>query len=260
MTSKVLRLLVLAGIVTLGCIPQMYGQTAVTGAITGTVSDASGAAITGASVEVVNTDTGVADETVTNDSGVYRFSSLIPGTYTVKVKQANFAPSERPNLVVNVGTIVRVDVPLKVGTVTDAVQVTSEAPILQIDSAEVSQSIQARQINDLPTFGRNVTRLTLLAPGVSMPGGQLDLHPENAGEDFNVNINGALPNNNSHLLDGVENTEVIQGYSMLVTSQDSVQEVKFTTSNYDAEFGRVGGGVLQISTKSGTNNLHGARV
>jgi len=104
MTSKVLRLLVLAGIVMLGCIPKMYGQTAVTGAITGTVSDASGAAITGASVEVVNTDTGVADETVTNDSGVYRFSSLIPGTYTVKVKQANFAPSERPNLVVNVGT------------------------------------------------------------------------------------------------------------------------------------------------------------
>jgi len=258
MTSKVLRLLVLAGIVMLGCIPKMYGQTAVTGAITGTVSDASGAAITGASVEVVNTDTGVADETVTNDSGVYRFSSLIPGTYTVKVKQANFAPSERPNLVVNVGTIVRVDVSLKVGTVTDAVQVTSEAPILQIDSAEVSQSIQARQINDLPTFGRNVTRLTLLAPGVSMPGGQLDLHPENAGEDFNVNINGASPNNNSHLLDGVENTEVIQGYSMLVTSQDSVQEVKFTTSNYDAEFGRVGGGVLQISTKSGTNNLHGS--
>jgi outer membrane receptor protein involved in Fe transport len=91
-----------------------------------------------------------------------------------------------------------------------------------------------------------------------MDNGQLDVHPENAGEDFNVNVNGASPNNNSHLLDGVENTEGIQGFSMLVTSQDSVQEVKLTTSNYDAEYGRVGGGVWQITTKSGTNNLHGS--
>jgi len=209
MTSKVYRFLVLAGVVMFGCIPATYGQTAVTGAITGTVTDASGAAITGATVEVVNADTGVADQTVTNNAGIYGFRSLIPGSYTVKVKQANFAPFERPDLVVNVGTIIRVDVPLIVGTVNSAVTVTTEAPILQIDSAEVSQTIQARQINDLPTFGRNVTRLTLLAPGVSMPGGQLDVHPENAGEDFNVNINGASPNNNSHLLDGVENTEVI---------------------------------------------------
>ncbi len=258
MTSKICRLLVLAGVVTLGLISAGYAQTAVTGAITGTVTDASGAAISGATVEVLNAGTGVTDQTVTNSDGVYRFSSLIPGTYTVTVKQANFAPNERPNIVLNAGTVLRADASLKVGTVNSAVTVTTEAPIIQTDSAEVSQSLQARQIDALPTFGRNVTRLTLLAPGVSMPGGQLDLHPENAGEDFNVNINGASPNNNSHLLDGVDNTEVIQGYSMLVTSQDSVQEVKFTTSNYDAEFGKVGGGVLQITTKSGTNNLHGS--
>ena len=258
MTSKIYRLLVLAGVVIFGLISAGYGQTAVTGAITGTVTDASGAAISGATVEVLNAGTGVTDETVTNGDGVYRFSSLIPGTYTVTIKQANFASNERPGIVLNVGTIVRADASLKVGTVNSAVTVTTEAPIIQTDSAEVSQRLQARQVDALPTFGRNVTRLTLLAPGVSMPGGQLDLHPENAGEDFNVNINGASPNNNSHLLDGVDNTELIQGYSMLVTSQDSVQEVKFTTSNYDAEFGRVGGGVLQITTKSGTNNLHGS--
>ena len=130
--------------------------------------------------------------------------------------------------------------------------------ILQTDSVEVSVGIQAKQIDNLPTFGNNVTRLTLLAPGVSMPGGQLDLHPENSGEDFNVNINGGQPNNNSHILDGVDNTEVIQGYSLLVPTNASVQEVKFTTSNYDAEYGSVSGGVFQTTTKSGTNSIHGS--
>lgn len=141
---------------------------------------------------------------------------------------------------------------------TTAVEVTGQAPILQTDSVEVSQDIEGHQVDALPTFGRNVSRLSLLGPGAVMPGGQLDLHPENAGEDFNVNFNGASPNNNSHLLDGVENTEVVQGYSVLVPAQDSVQEVKVTSSNYDAEYGRVGGGVIQITTKSGTNALHGS--
>jgi hypothetical protein len=91
-----------------------------------------------------------------------------------------------------------------------------------------------------------------------MPGGQLDMHPENAGEDFNLNVNGAAPNANGHLLDGVENTEAIQGLSIIVASQDSVQEVKLATSDYDAEYGKVAGGLWQITTKSGTNAFHGS--
>ena len=91
-----------------------------------------------------------------------------------------------------------------------------------------------------------------------MPGGQLDLHPENAGEDFNLNVNGAAPNANGHLLDGVENTEAIQGLSIIVAPNDAVQEVKLTTSDYDAEYGKVAGGLWQITTKSGTNAFHGS--
>jgi outer membrane receptor protein involved in Fe transport len=91
-----------------------------------------------------------------------------------------------------------------------------------------------------------------------MPGGQLDLHPENAGSDFNLNINGAAPNANGHLLDGVENTEAIQGLSIIVAPQDAVQELKLATSDYDAEYGKVAGGLWQITTKSGTNAFHGS--
>jgi len=258
MNSNVRCLFALTAMLLLASVSILHAQTAVTGAIAGSVTDASGAAVPDAAVEVTNSATGISDQTTTNSSGVYRFASLVPGTYSVKIQQGKFGQFERKDLVVNAGTTIRVDATMKVGAVATTVTVTGQAPILQVDSAEVSQTLQTAQINALPTFGRNVSRLSLLAPGVSMPGGQLDLHPENAGEDFNVNINGASPNNNSRLLDGVDNTEAIQGYSMLVSSQDSVQDLKITTSNYDAEYGRVGGGVIQITTKSGTNNLHGS--
>src|SRR5260221_12535580 len=258
MNSAAYRFLTLIAVLSLVGIGVLHGQTAVTGGIRGEVTGASGAAVSDATVEVTNTDTAVSDKTVTNRDGVYRFSSLIPGTYSLAIKKQGFEQVTRQAIPVDAGTGVRIDAKLPVGTVNTKVDVTGQAPILQTDSVEVSETLEAQEINALPTFGRNITRLTLLAGGVSMPGGQLDLHPENSGEDFNVNINGASPNNNSHLLDGVDNTEAIQGYSLLVTSQDSVQEVKFTTSNYDAEYGKVGGGVLQVTTKSGTNAFHGS--
>ena len=250
----VVRVAVLLGMV----VGMGWGQTAVTGGITGDVSDSSGAIVAGADVEVTNTATGVASQAKTNGDGVYRFASLVPGRYSVTVKKVGFAEFLRERVRVEAGTSVRIDSILPVGTVNTAVDVRGETPILQTDSAEVSQAIQEHEINALPSLGRNVTRLAMLAPGASMPNGQLDLHPENAGEDFDVYINGVVPGNNSRLLDGVDNSEVVQGLSSLVTSQDSVQEYKFTTNAYDAEYGQIGGGVLQITTKSGSNQLHGS--
>ncbi|MGB6387638.1 MAG: TonB-dependent receptor, partial [Terriglobales bacterium] len=193
-----------------------------------------------------------------NNDGAYRFPSLIPGNYTVTVNKQGFAQFTREATRIDTGIMFRIDAKLPVGTATAKVEVTGEAPLLQTDSAEVNETIRSNEINALPTFGNNITRLSLLAPGVSMPSGQLDLHPENAGEDFNLNINGAAPNANGHLLDGVENTEAIQGLSIIVTPNDSVQEVKLATSDYDAEYGKVAGGLWQITTKSGTNAFHGS--
>src|SRR3984885_9599090 len=258
MNSTLFRFLTVIAVLSLVSIGMLYGQTAVTGGIEGNVTDTSGAAVSGAAVEATNIADSVTHNTVTNNDGAYRFPSLIPGTYTVTVKKEGFAQFTREATRIDAGIGVRIDAKLPVGGTTSKVEVTGEAPLLQTDSAEVNETIHSAEISSLPTLGNNVTRLSLLAPGVSMPGGQLDLHPENAGSDFNLNVNGAAPNANGHLLDGVENTEAIQGLSIIVAPNDSVQEVKLTTSDYDAEYGKVAGGLWQITTKSGTNTFHGS--
>jgi outer membrane receptor protein involved in Fe transport len=258
MNSAIYRFLTLIAVLSLVSIGMLHAQTAVTGGIEGNVTDTSGAAVSGATVEVTNVGDAVTHKTVTNNDGAYRFPSLIPGNYTVTVNKQGFAQFIREATRIDTGIMFRIDAKLPIGTATAKVEVTGEAPLLQTDSAEVNETIRSNEINALPTFGNNITRLSLLAPGVSMPSGQLDLHPENAGEDFNLNINGAAPNANGHLLDGVENTEAIQGLSIIVTPNDSVQEVKLATSDYDAEYGKVAGGLWQITTKSGTNAFHGS--
>jgi outer membrane receptor protein involved in Fe transport len=258
MNAIVYRLALLLAALSLVCAGTTYGQTAVTGAIAGLVKDSSGAVLAGTLVEVTNTDTAVSVQTVTNADGLYRFPSVFPGMYSVTVRKTGFEQFVREAITIDAGTVAAIDVTLSVGSIASTVNVSDQAPILQTESAEVSQTISASQIENLPTFGRNITRLGLLAPGVSMASGQLDLHPENAGEDFNVNINGGQTNNNAHILDGVDNTEAIQGLSLLVPTQASVQEVKIITSNYDAEYGSVSGGVFQVTTKSGTNKFHGS--
>jgi len=252
------RFLTLIAVLSLVSSGVLHGQTAVTGGIEGNVTDPSGAAIAGATVEATDVPDAVTRDTVTNNDGAYRFPSLIPGTYSVTIKKAGFATFTRGATRIDAGILYRVDAQLPVGTATSKVEVSGEAPLLQTDSAEVNEIFHSSEISSLPTLGNNITRLSILAPGVSMPGGQLDLHPENAGSDFNLNINGAAPNANGHLLDGVENTEAIQGLSIIVSPQDAVQEVKLATSNYDAEYGKVAGGLWQITTKSGTNAFHGS--
>lgn len=258
MNSTIFRFLTVVAVLSLLSIGMLYGQTAVTGGIEGNVTDTSGAAVSGATVEATNIGDSVTRTTLTNGDGAYRFPSLIPGSYAVTVKKEGFATFTREATRIDAGIGVRIDAKLPVGGTTSKVEVTGEAPLLQTDSAEVNETIHTAEISSLPTLGNNVTRLSLLAPGVSMPSGQLDLHPENAGSDFNLNVNGAAPNANGHLLDGVENTEAIQGLSIIVVAQDAVQEVKLATSDYDAEYGKVAGGLWQITTKSGTNAFHGS--
>src|SRR6202521_5412644 len=258
MNSAAYRFLTLIAVLSLVGIGVLHGQTSVTGGIEGNVTDPSGAAVAGATVEATDVPDAVTRDTVTNNDGAYRFPSLIPGTYSITIKKAGFATFTRGATRIDAGILYRVDAQLPVGTATSKVEVTGEAPLLQMDSAELNEIIHSSEISSLPLFGNNITRLSILAPGVSMPGGQLDLHPENAGSDFNLNINGAAPNANGHLLDGVENTEAIQGLSIIVAPQDAVQEVKLATSNYDAEYGKVAGGLWQITTKSGTNAFHGS--
>jgi Carboxypeptidase regulatory-like domain len=230
----------------------------VSGEITGIAADSSGAVIQGATVIATNVQTNVATQVETNSSGVFRVFGLIPGNYTLTLEKPNFKKFVRENVAVSVDTVVRVDPTLQLGEITESVTVTGAAPMLKTDKADVSETIGTRQVEDLPTIGRNITRLVQLAPGAVQNSSQLTGWPENAGEDFRVNINGQRDGNSNRQLDGVDNNETIQGLSMIVPSADSVQEVKITTSNYDAEFGQVAAAVIQVSTKSGTNDLHGS--
>src|ERR1700691_3130037 len=196
MNSALNRFLTLIAVLSLVTVGMLHGQTAVTGGIEVNVTDSSGASVAGATVEATNLADSVIQKTVTNNDGAYRFPSLIPGTYSVTVKKEGFAQFIREGTRIDAGIGVRIDAKLPVGTASAKVEVSGQAPLLQTDSAEVNETIHSTEINALPTFGNNITRLSLLAPGVSMPSGQLDLHPENAGEDFNVNINGAAPGAN----------------------------------------------------------------
>ena len=233
-------------------------QVALTGQITGIVTDTSQAVVPHATVIVKNVQTDVTTETQTNDSGVYRILSVIPGTYTVTVQQQGFRRFVRENAIVEVDATVRVDATLQVGTATQEVTVTGAAPILKTDRADTSKTVAREDLENLPSPGRNFTRLALLAPGMVHNTGELQDYAENPGEDYAFMVNGQYWGNASKTLDGVDNQEVIQGYMMLVPSEDSVQEMKVTTTDYDVEIGQAASAAVQVTTRSGSNTYHGS--
>ncbi|PYV14953.1 MAG: hypothetical protein DMG07_10865, partial [Acidobacteria bacterium] len=217
---------------------QARGQSSLSGEVTGVVTDTTSAVVPRATVRVTNVGTNLSTETLANGAGLYRVLSLIPGTYTISVEQSGFKKFVRENV--------------------ESVRVVATSPMLKTDKADVSQTLGSSQIQNLPTLGRNVTRLVQLAPGATMATSQLSGWPENAGDDFQTHVNGQPGYNSNRQLDGVDNNETIQGLSMIVPTAESVQEMKVTTSNYDAEYGQVVGAVIQVSTKSGTNEWYGS--
>ncbi len=168
MRTRFDRDIALAAVLLLTGFGTLHAQTAVTGSIDGEVSDQSGASIAAAVVDAINTKTGVQEETRTNSAGLYRFSSLIPGFYTIKIEKQGFNAFVQEEIQVDAGTGQRIDARLPVGSVVTKVEVTGAPPALQTDSPEISDTIQQTEISTLPTFGRNITRLALLAPGAFM--------------------------------------------------------------------------------------------
>jgi hypothetical protein len=147
---------------------------------------------------------------------------------------------------------------LEVGIATQEITVTGAAPILKTDRADTSKTIERQDLEDLPSPGRNFTRLALLAPGMVHSTGELQDYAENPGEDYQFFSNGQYWGNASKTLDGVDNQEVIQGFMMLVPSEDSVQEMKVTTTDYDVEIGQAATAAVQVTTRSGSNAYHGS--
>src|SRR5437764_4499832 len=239
-------------------VPPLQAQVD-TGSILGTITDASGAAISGAKVTLTNEGTGAALSTTTGADGVYKFTPLKVGSYKVTASYQGFQTITQTNIEVNVGTDVVINFNLKPGAVTQTVEVVAAVPVLQTQNASVGQVIDSRSVNDLPLNGRNFTFLAQLSAGVNTP--QADTRGNAANGAFAAN--GLRPAQNNYLLDGVDNSsdtvDFLNGTNFVVLPPvDAIEEFRVETSGFTAQFGRSGAAVLNATIKSGTNQLHGA--
>lgn len=228
------------------------------GSLQGTVLDSSGAVIPNAKVSLTSQATNLTVTTKSNASGVYIFTPIRIGQYTVTAEAPGFAKTVQSNLTVNVQQQLVVNLTLKPGAVTQTVEVTGAPPALQTQDASVGQVVNSRSVNNLPLNGRNFTFLAQIVAGVNTP--QADTRGNAATGAFSAN--GERPAQNDYLLDGIDNNsntiDYLNGTNFVVLPPvDAVQEFKVQTSNYSAQIGRAGGAVLNATIKSGTNQIHG---
>ncbi len=240
------------------------------GSIVGTVTDTSGAQVPGAQVTVKNSGTNATQVTKTSGTGTYSLLNLNPGTYTVTVEMAGFKTTTRDQVDVTVGGTVRIDAALTLGNVSETVNVEAATAPLQTDSSSLGGVVEGRQVQESPLNGRNVNNLLDFIPGVIPGGGTSGNTMANGGSGSfqagaqtqaiaygNYQIGGGFSGQSLFFIDGVPSNVPENNVNSLVPTQDSVQEFRVSTNNVSAEFGGFAGGVIQISTKSGTNTLHG---
>jgi outer membrane receptor protein involved in Fe transport len=226
-----------------------------TGTLLGTIRDNSGAAIRGATVTVTNQHTGLSRVTVSGDDGTYATNLLPVGDYSISAEFAGFQREER-TVTLDIGSQVRVDFALRVGTVSQKIEVTAASSVLDTQTAESGAVIGNTRVTQLPLNGRQFIQLTLLTPGV-VPEVKGTLSSPLALSGLSVNANGTRFEDNVFLIDGVSVRDEIYERLTVSPSLDAIQEFRVHTSNYSAEFGGQGGAQINISTKSGTNSLHG---
>ena len=253
---KAFTWMVLIGLFCLGGVQVALAQID-QGAITGTITDATGSAIQGASVTLVNQDTNLSFARTTESSGFYRFSPIKIGLYTLTVSAPNFEVRKQENIRVNVSQTVGLNLSLKPGAVTETVTVTS-TPEVQTEDASTGEVFSAQVINDMPLDGRNYVFVAQLTTGVAAPS-QGFRQVAGAG-DFSSN--GSRVSQNNFVLDGVDNNSNMQDFLNGATyavrpPPDALAEFKVESSDYSAELGRSTGAAINASVKSGTNQIHG---
>ena len=229
------------------------------GSVSGTVSDSSGAVLPGASVVVTNSETGEARQATTDSDGVYRVASLRPGLYEVKVEQTGFKTGVVKNIQVVVNTIVRADVRLEPGALTETVEITSATALVNTEEGRVANTLSARQVQELPLNGRDVNQLALLQPGVTATLAPVISNTQFNRFNFGFSANGASMRGNNYVLDGVSNNnEWLGGTPAISPSVELIQEFQVQTVNFSAEYGRNNGSVVVAVTRAGTNEFHGS--
>src|SRR2546425_7105310 len=214
--------------------------------ITGVVKDQAGAAAPGATVTVTDVHTNRPRIVTSSRDGVYAAPSLAPGDYRVDVELSGFKPVRRDGIRLSTGEKARIDFDLAAGDVREQVTVTADAPMLRAETASLGAVVEHEQVVQLPLNGRTVITLSSLAPGVALP----------PGSQF-PRINGGRPRTNEYLFDGISVLQPEPGQVAYVPVIDAIQELKIESNSPPAEFGRFNGGVVNLTTKAGTNVFHG---
>ncbi len=229
----------------------------VTATITGTVTDSTGAAVAGATVTAKSVERGTVFKDVTNEVGIYRITQLPVGNYDLRVEKEGFQTALFPSFTLVLNQIARIDVALKVGQVSQAIEVTGAAPVLKTETTQVDTIINAATNEAIPLATRNYVELTLLAPGTVTT----DPHSLNTGDNTGSGgrplINGNREQSNNFLLDGMDNNQVSDNLLGYTPAPDAIEEFNLITNNASAEFGNFEGGIVSVSIKSGTNSYHG---
>jgi Carboxypeptidase regulatory-like domain len=234
------------------------------GSIVGSVADASGAVVPNAKVTVTDVGTGKALTVNTDTSGKFSFVDLVPSVYSVEVTKAGFKRFVE-RMTVEVGATTRLDPKLEVGAATETLVVTTQTALLQTDSSTLGQEVEGAEVQQMPLNGRNVMNLIALAPGVVPTGGAMGGTALNQGSRTgggagwgNYELGGAIQGQSAQFLDGVANNLLGGNIVALVPTQDAIQEFNVASSNAGADFGRFSGGVVNMTTKSGSNAFHGS--
>src|SRR6187401_804488 len=230
------------------------------GSLISVTQDAQGGVIPGATVVLTNTATNDRREGVTGADGTYRFVNLVPGTYRLDVELVGFQRYVRDQIVVNVQSTPRIEATLQLGSLQETVSVTGEAPLLQTENASVGTVVGSRAVQELPLNGRNVLNLIAVAPTVVSQGGaEGSLTGKNVFAAGNYQIGGGVANQSASLYDGVPLQDTAYGNIVVLTpSPEAVDEFRVQTNNSSAEFGRFTGGVVNITSRSGTNAFRGS--
>src|SRR5262249_24248388 len=222
-----------------------FGQVG-SGELTGIVKDQSGTAIPGATVTVTQVATNRPQVLVSNGDGVYVATNLLPGEYRIEVTLNGFKPIRREGIRLSTGEKVRLDFELVVGDVKEEVTVRADAPMLRAETGSLGTVIKNEQVLQLPLNGRSFIQLSSMAPGVALPpNSQLP------------RINGGRPRTNEYLFDGISVVQPEPGQIAYFPVIDAIEEFKMETNSPPAEFGRFNGGVINLTTKAGTNDVRG---
>ena len=255
--TRVVRATGAAAAIAVICSGTAHAQ-AVSGTLLGTIADQGGLAMPGVAVTITETSTNISFTATTNESGFYTFPSLKDGTYKVVAELTGFKKVLRDGIIVPVNTTIRVDLRMEVGAIEESVTVVGQSPILQTDRTDTGRLIESKMVSDMPlTFNRNFQSILITVPGTTRP------HREhsaffNSQDSLAVEVNGQPRLANNTLIEGLDNNHKTGLLQVIIPAADALETVSVSTSNYDAEFGRSGGAVTNVTLKSGTNMVKGS--